>query len=104
MILDFHTHIGQGHRSAAHVIAHHNTYGGGKSVVLPIEPGDCTAMGTYAGMRTELAIEAVEEYGDELIPFCHVNPLAPDALGPASPLPRHRQVLRLWRAQGPAGL
>ena len=80
MILDFHTHIGQGHRSAAHVIAHHNAYGGGKSVVLPIEPGDCTAMGTYAGMRTELAIEAVEEYGDELIPFCHVNPLAPDAL------------------------
>ena len=80
MILDFHTHIGQGHRSAAHVIAHHNAYGGGKSVVLPIEPGDCTAMGTYAGMRTELALEAVEEYGDELIPFCHVNPLAPDAL------------------------
>ena len=80
MILDFHTHIGQGHRSAAHVIAHHNAYGGGKSVLLPIEPGDCTAMGAYAGMRTELAIEAVDEYGDELIPFCHVNPLAPDAL------------------------
>ncbi len=80
MILDFHTHVGQGQRSAAHVIAHHNAYGGGKSVVLPIEPGDCTAMGTYTGMRTELALEAADEYGDELIPFCHVNPLAPDAL------------------------
>ena len=80
MILDFHTHIGQGQRSAEHVITHHNAYGGGKSVLLPIEPGDCTAMGAYAGMRTELAIEAVDEYGDELIPFCHVNPLAPDAL------------------------
>ena len=79
MIIDFHTHIGA-RRGANHAIAHHRAYGGGKSVILPIEPGDCTALGSNTGLRTELAIEAVEQYGDELLPFCHVNPLAPDAL------------------------
>lgn len=79
MIIDFHTHIGA-RRGANHAIAHHRAYGGGKSVILPIEPGDCTALGSNTGLRTELVIEAVEQYGDELLPFCHVNPLAPDAL------------------------
>lgn len=94
MIIDFHTHIvaggdpagpepwshdGEGH-SASHVIAHHRAHGGGKSVILPVEPGDCSALGSNASIRTELAIEAVEQYGDEMLPFCHVNPLAPDAL------------------------
>ena len=79
MIIDFHTHIGA-RRGANHAIAHHRAYGGGKSVILPIEPGDCTALGSNTGLRTELAIEKVEQYGDELLPFCHVNPLAPDAL------------------------
>lgn len=81
MIIDFHTHIGQGSRSAHHVIAHHRAHGGGRSVILPIEPGDCIAMGTSSRMWTELALDAVDQYGDEVLPFCHVNPLASDALG-----------------------
>ena len=81
MIIDFHTHIGHFGRSAEHVIKHHRVYGGGKSVVLPIEPGDVTATDVLDdSWATEHALAAYDEYGDEIIPFCHVNPLALDAL------------------------
>ena len=81
MIIDFHTHIGHFGRSAEHVIEHHRYYGGGKSVVLPIEPGDSTATDVLDdSWATEHALAAYDEYGDEIIPFCHVNPLALDAL------------------------
>lgn len=93
MILDFHTHIvrgaiqtdvwsyqGEGH-TAEHVIAHHRAHGGGRSVVLPIAPGDCSAKHVDgASWDTDKALIAFEQFGDEIIPFCHVNPLAPDAL------------------------
>ena len=81
MIIDFHTHIGQFGRSAEHVIKHHRYYGGGKSVVLPIEPGDSMATEVLDdSWATEHALAAYDTYGDEIIPFCHVNPLALDAL------------------------
>ncbi len=81
MLLDMHTHIGNHGRSAENVLAHIDAYGGGRSVVLPIASGDCTAMGAgNDSMRTELALEAHDQYGERVIPFCHVNPMAPDAL------------------------
>ena len=48
MLLDPHTHI-TGKRQLEHVLAHIRAYGGGRSVVLPIEPGDCTGVGSEAG-------------------------------------------------------
>ena len=82
MILDIHTHTGQGGRSAEHIITHHRYHGGegSRSIILPIEPGDCTGALHDDGYRTELALQALETYGDEVIPFCNINPLASDAL------------------------
>ena len=79
MLLDPHTHI-TGKRQLEHVLAHIRAYGGGRSVVLPIEPGDCTGVGRERGWRTEAVIAAFERQPDEIIPFCHVNPFAADAL------------------------
>ncbi len=77
MLLDFHTHITT-RRPAESVLAHIRAYGGERSVVLPIAHGDCAAHDD--GWRIELAIEAHDHHGDAIIPFCHVNPLATDAL------------------------
>ena len=48
-------------------------------MILPIAPGGCTAVPDDS-WPVEFAVEAFERYGDDIIPFCHVNPLAPDAL------------------------
>ena len=50
-------------------------------MVLPIESGDCTGVGAgNHDWRTELTVEAFARHRDKVIPFCHVNPLAPDAM------------------------
>ncbi len=77
MLLDFHTHITT-RRPAESVLAHIQAYGGERSVVLPIARGDCAVHDD--SWRIELAIEAHDRHGVAIIPFCHVNPLAPDAL------------------------
>lgn len=80
MLFDSHTHI-TGQRSVENVLAHLELYGEGRSVVLPIEAGDCTGVGPgNADWRTELTVEAFERHPDRVIPFCHVNPLARDAM------------------------
>ena len=80
MLLDCHTHITTG-RSIENVFAHLELYGEGRSVVLPIEAGDCTGVGPgNADWRTELTVEAFKRYPEKVIPFCHVNPLALDAM------------------------
>lgn len=80
MLLDSHTHITTG-RSIDNVFAHLALYGEGRSVVLPIQAGDCTGVGPgNADWRTELTVEAFERHPDKVIPFCHVNPLARDAM------------------------
>ncbi len=80
MLLDSHTHLTT-QRSLENVFAHLEHYGEGRSVVLPIEAGDCTGVGPgNADWRTELTVEAFEQHPDKVIPFCHVNPLARDAM------------------------
>lgn len=79
MILDLHTHI-TGPRQVEHIRAHIRAHGGERSVVLPIEPGECSAVGDNPDWRTQYTIDAYERHKGEIIPFCHVNPFAPDAL------------------------
>lgn len=80
VLLDCHTHITD-KRSIEHLFAHLERYGEGRSVVLPIAAGDCTGVGPDNHQwRVELTVEAYERHGDRVIPFCHVNPLARDAM------------------------
>ena len=79
-LLDCHTHVTT-QRSIDNVFAHLELYDEGRSVVLPIEAGDCTGVGPENdGWRTELTVEAFERHGEKVIPFCHVNPLAREAM------------------------
>ncbi len=81
MLIDFHTHVGDSlGRNIEHVRAHIKRYGGGKSVLLPLEAGKATAAGTNQNMGTKFASEAFKQYSDEVIPFCNVDPLNPDVL------------------------
>lgn len=81
VLIDFHTHISDGSsRTIENARAHIAEYGGGRSVLLPLAPGEATASGDNQGTRTEVAIEAFDRFGDEVIPFCNVGPLVPDAL------------------------
>lgn len=77
MLLDFHTHITDS-RPAEAALTHIRAYGGERSVVLPIAKSDCAVRDD--SWRIELATDALDRYGDAIIPFCHVNPLASDAL------------------------
>ena len=91
MIIDFHQHIivtqsskPDTHRLAEHVIAHLRAHGGGKAIILPNDRGESVAP-SFEGQGssefdTELALDAWRQWPDEIVPFCHVNPLRYDAL------------------------
>lgn len=78
-MIDFHTHVGKDH-TIDNVRRHIDTHGGGISILLPIEPGPTSAASNSAAMSTHAAIAAHEAYLEETIPFCHVDPMRPDAL------------------------
>ena len=91
MVVDFHQHIvtlrsaeSASHRTAEHVIAHLRAHGGGKAVVLANEAGESVSASFErpgsSEYDTELALDAWRQWPDEIIPFCHVNPLRRDAL------------------------
>ena len=72
------------HRTAEHVLAHLRHHGGGKAVILPNDRGESVAP-SFEGQGsseydTELALDAWRQWPDEIVPFCHVNPLRYDAL------------------------
>ena len=91
MIIDFHQHIivrqstdPATHRTAEHVLAHLRHHGGGKVIILPNDRGESVAP-SFEGQGsseydTELALDAWRQWPDEIVPFCHVNPLRYDAL------------------------
>ena len=93
MPIDFHQHImvpteydAGNARVGEHVVAHIDAHGGGKAVVLPLAKGNSTAMAKekwgkdQTAMRTDYALQAYDRFPDTIIPFCHVDPLHPDAL------------------------
>lgn len=78
-MIDFHTHVGNG-RGIEQVRRHIAAHGGGVSVLLPIEPGPISASGSSMEMSTAVATDAHEEYPDETIAFCHVDPTSAGAI------------------------
>ena len=93
MPIDFHQHVmvpteydAGNPRTGEHIVAHINAHGGGKAVVLPLAKGNSTAMAKenwgkdQTAMRTDYALQAYNRFPDVVIPFCHVDPLHPDAL------------------------
>ena len=77
-MIDFHTHINKGKRSAESVRSHLDTHGGGVSVVLPIDPGPSSSALDEA-MSNEETIASAESYPNDIVAFCHVDPTHPDA-------------------------
>lgn len=91
MNIDFHQHIvtlrgsdPASHRTAEHVVNHIRAHGGGKAIILANEAGhSVSASVSHQGSSehdTEVALAAWKRWPDEIIPFCHVNPLRDDAL------------------------
>ncbi|HEX2184377.1 MAG TPA: amidohydrolase family protein [Chloroflexota bacterium] len=88
-MIDFHQHIGHMGRTVEQTLAHQVPHGVTQSVILPID-GTSTPAERFS---TEAALDAARRYPQRLIPFCHVDPLRPDAL----------EVIRRAHAAGARG-
>ena len=75
-MIDFHQHIGHMGRSLEQTLAHQETHGVTRSVILPI---DNTATPPEY-WPSEIALEAARAYPDRLVAFVHVDPKKKDAL------------------------
>lgn len=74
-MIDAHLHLTHSTRSVAETIAHIETIGAEKAVILPIEDGD----GEFEWM-TEDVVAAYAQYPHRIIPFCHVDVTREDAV------------------------
>ena len=74
-MIDAHLHLTHSTRSVADTIAHIETIGAEKAVILPIEDGD----GEFEWM-TEDVVAAYAQYPHRIIPFCHVDVTREDAV------------------------
>ena len=76
-MIDFHQHIGHMGRTVEHVLAHQDAHGVERSVILPID-GTSTQQERFASAE---ALDEARQYPQRLIPFFHVDPRRPNALG-----------------------
>ena len=75
MLIDAHFHLTHKGRTVEETIAHIETIGAEKAVILPIEDGD-----NEFGWMTEDVVRAYWRFPERIIPFCHVDVTRDDAV------------------------
>ncbi len=73
--MDAHFHLTHKGRTVEETIAHIETIGAEKAVILPIEDGD-----NEFGWMTEDVVRAYWRFPERIIPFCHVDVTRDDAV------------------------